>query len=230
MSITFGPPRVITGTIYFANIKWAGLPTKTLLIYRFQRFSLFPCKISLLRFHTPHEDHLYNDWGNAMLEMLKGLTRLAGSDVIIMDELREKYPIRFTETGAMDYKWFEETIRPNNHIYIRLDKNSIAFTLKKDDQKGCELRALIGAVIELVYAQEQVFVGYNDEMHLKLKDKSKQATNNLLLAFKHLKELERLRTVCEDLKKADAIQTSNVTPKEHDGPNGTRNEETPGGS
>ena len=31
-----------------------------------------------------------------------------GHKVIVMDELREKYPEKFNDSGSMDYKWFEE--------------------------------------------------------------------------------------------------------------------------
>jgi hypothetical protein len=64
------------------------------------------------------------------LNTLKGVTEIGGFPVIVMDELREKFPHKFNESGSMDYKWFEEEIRPNHFIYIRHDKNSISFTLQ----------------------------------------------------------------------------------------------------
>lgn len=84
------------------------------------------------------------------LETLKGVSELGGFKVVVMDELREKYPNRFTETGAMDHKWFEETIRPNNFIYVRHDKNSLAFTIqngpvKENGLNGCQVDTVIEA-------------------------------------------------------------------------------------
>lgn len=48
--------------------------------------------------------------------------------VIVMDKLREQYPEKFNESGAMDYKWFEADIRPNYNCFIRLDVSSLAFS------------------------------------------------------------------------------------------------------
>lgn len=84
------------------------------------------------------------------LETLNGVSRIGGFDIIVMDELREKYPERFTETGAMDNKWFEETIRPNYFIYVRNDKNSISFTIqngpiKENGLNGCQVDTIIEA-------------------------------------------------------------------------------------
>ncbi len=140
-----------------------------------------------------------------MLKLIAGITRLAGFDVVNMDRLRELHPERFTKSGGMDYEWFESTVRPFNHIYIRQDVNSISFTLKQENKDGCDLRALICAVLELVYANEKTYKACDEKTQEKLLEKSKQVTNNLLFAFKHLKELERLRTVSEDLKKANAV-------------------------
>jgi hypothetical protein len=81
--------------------------------------------------------------------------KLGDFDVIIMDELRVKYPEKFTETGAMDHKWFESDIRPKNFIYVRKDKNSIAFTLQSGPVKevglnGCQVDTLIEAAKYLI--------------------------------------------------------------------------------
>lgn len=82
------------------------------------------------------------------LEQLKGVNKIGGFDVVVMDELREKFPEKFTVTGAMDHIWFEKDIRPNNFIYVRHDKGSIAFTLQNGTigergVNGCQLDALI---------------------------------------------------------------------------------------
>lgn len=64
------------------------------------------------------------------LETLKGVTEIGGFPIVVMDELREKFPDKFNESGSMDYEWFEKDIRPNYFVYIRHDKNSISFTLQ----------------------------------------------------------------------------------------------------
>lgn len=96
------------------------------------------------------------------LETLKGLEKLNGFDVVVMDELREKYPDKFNETGGMDYKWFEKEIRPTNFIYIRNDVNSIAFTIQKGPIKengvnGCQVDCLIAAAKEIISALNKNF-------------------------------------------------------------------------
>ena len=82
------------------------------------------------------------------LETLKGVDQIDGFDVVIMDELREKFPDKFTESGGMDYKWFEKEIRPHNFIYVRHDVNSLAFTLqngpiKEHGVNGCQIDTII---------------------------------------------------------------------------------------
>ena len=89
-----------------------------------------------------------------MLENFKH-ERLGGNEVVIMDELRERYPERFTPSGQMDWKWFETAIRPNKYIYVRRDVNSISFTLQRGDVSkegvnGCGIEAVIEAAIALV--------------------------------------------------------------------------------
>jgi hypothetical protein len=89
------------------------------------------------------------------LETLEGVKELGGFDVVVMDDLREKYPEKFNESGAMDYEWFEKEIRPSNFIYVRKDKNSIAFTLQNGAIKevgvnGCQVDTLIYAAREII--------------------------------------------------------------------------------
>lgn len=84
------------------------------------------------------------------LNTMVGVDELDGYSVIVMDDLRKQYPERFTEAGAMDHKWFEETIRPYNFVYVRHDKNSIAFTLqngpvKENGKNGCQVSTIIEA-------------------------------------------------------------------------------------
>lgn len=89
------------------------------------------------------------------LETLKGIKKIGTQQIIVMDELREQHPDRFTETGAMDHKWFEETIRPNAFIYVRNDKNSLAFTLqngpiKESGVNGCQVTDVIAVAKHII--------------------------------------------------------------------------------
>ena len=82
------------------------------------------------------------------LETLKNLELIGGYEVVDMGQLKEKFPDKFNESGAMDYKWFEKEIRPHHFIYIRHDVNSISFTIQNGPIKeaglnGCQLDTLI---------------------------------------------------------------------------------------
>jgi len=76
------------------------------------------------------------------LETLKGIKEIGGYPVIVMDELREKYPYKFNESGSMDYKWFEAEIRPTNFIYVRHDVNSISFTIQSCPIKDVKIKSM----------------------------------------------------------------------------------------
>lgn len=69
--------------------------------------------------------------------MLKGIEQIGDFKVIVMDELREKYPDKFEESGQMNWIWFETEIRPRHFIYLRKDKNSLSFTFR-DKEKGID--------------------------------------------------------------------------------------------
>ena len=89
------------------------------------------------------------------LETMNGIEQINGQKVVVMDTLREKHPERFTETGAMDHKWFEETIRPNAFIYVRHDKNSLSFTLQNGPIKefgvnGCQVTDIIAVAKHII--------------------------------------------------------------------------------
>lgn len=82
------------------------------------------------------------------LSTLKGVTEIGGFPIVVMDELREKFPDKFNESGSMDYKWFEKDIRPNYFVYVRHDVNSISFTLQSAPigevgVNGCQVDTLI---------------------------------------------------------------------------------------
>jgi len=84
------------------------------------------------------------------LETLKGVSKIGGFSVVVMDELREKHPEKFNESGAMDYKWFEADVRPHNFVYVRHDVNSLAFTIqngpvKENGVNGCQVDTIIEA-------------------------------------------------------------------------------------
>ena len=84
------------------------------------------------------------------LETLKGVVEIDGERVVVMDELREKHPDKFNESGAMDYKWFETEIRPHNFVYVRHDVNSISFTIQNGPiaeagRNGCQVDTMIAA-------------------------------------------------------------------------------------
>lgn len=82
------------------------------------------------------------------LETLKGVESVGGFKVVVMDELREKFPEKFNESGAMDWKWFEADIRPTSFIYVRNDKNSLSFTIQngpvlEHGVNGCQVDTVI---------------------------------------------------------------------------------------
>lgn len=82
------------------------------------------------------------------LETLKGVEKVGDYNIVVMDDLRKKYPEKFTESGAMDFKWFEADIRPHNFIYVRHDVNSISFTIqngpvKENGVNGCQVDTII---------------------------------------------------------------------------------------
>ena len=110
------------------------------------------------------------------LETLKGIEEIGGYSVICMDELREMFPEKFNESGAMDYKWFEGDIRPNNFIYVRHDVNSLSFTIQNGPIKevginGCQVDTIIETAKLIIEGLNKKFPSYyNDKCieHLNL--------------------------------------------------------------
>lgn len=89
------------------------------------------------------------------LETLRDVDFLGGFRVVCMDKLREEFPDKFNESGAMDYEWFEKEIRPHHHVYVRHDKNSISFTIqngpiKEHGVNGCQVGAIIHAARAMI--------------------------------------------------------------------------------
>jgi hypothetical protein len=84
-----------------------------------------------------------------MLNTIKDLKEVNGKPICVMDDLKEKHPEKFNESGAMDYKWFEKDIRPNFNIFVRHDVDSIAFNMLTKpanaggDLNKCQLTELI---------------------------------------------------------------------------------------
>ena len=89
------------------------------------------------------------------LETLKSVTKIGGFDVVVMDELREKFPDKFNDSGSMDYKWFEKDIRPYNFVYVRHDVNSVSFTIqngpvKENGVNGCQVDTIVAAAKKII--------------------------------------------------------------------------------
>lgn len=89
------------------------------------------------------------------LETLKDLKSVNGESIIVMDNLREKFPEKFNESGSMDYKWFEKDIRPHNFIYVRHDVNSLSFTIqngpiKEVGKNGCQVTDVIAVAKHII--------------------------------------------------------------------------------
>lgn len=100
-----------------------------------------------------------------MLRTLRKLASVDGEKIIHMDDLRDQHPEKFTESGQMDWKWFEKEIRPNYFIYARHDKNSLSFTLqngpvKENGKNGCQVNSLISLA-------KTILIGLNDELPCK---------------------------------------------------------------
>lgn len=101
------------------------------------------------------------------LEVLSGVESIGGFDVVVMDELREKYPEKFNESGSMDWNWFESEIRPHKHIYLRKDKNSLSFTLQNGPIKevgtnGCQIDTFIEAAKAIIEGLNAKFPCYEN--------------------------------------------------------------------
>ena len=96
------------------------------------------------------------------LKTLFNIKKLGGFAVVVMDGLRQKFPEKFNESGAMDYKWFEKEIRPTNYIYVRHDVNSISFTIQNGPVKehginGCQVDSIVDAA-------KKILEGLNKEL------------------------------------------------------------------
>lgn len=95
------------------------------------------------------------------LETLVGVKEIGGFKVVIMDDLRKEFPEKFNESGAMDYKWFEKDIRPNNFIYVRQDVNSLAFTIQKGPVKEFGVNGV--QIDTIISAAKHILEGLNEQ-------------------------------------------------------------------
>ena len=83
--------------------------------------------------------------------------KIAGSNILIMDELRKNNPELFPKSlsGQMDYSVFETQFRKQNPIQLRIDKRSISFTMqdgpvKEVGNNGCQVDALIEMALHIL--------------------------------------------------------------------------------
>lgn len=86
----------------------------------------------------------------------------SGVRILDMNHLRKSSPELFPNGSAqMDYKMFEDTIRPYHFIYVRHDVNSISFTLqdgpiKENGVNGCQ-------VTDMIEVAKMILEGLNDK-------------------------------------------------------------------
>lgn len=97
-----------------------------------------------------------------MINSIKNVNEINGKSICVMDELRDKFPEKFNESGAMDYKWFEKDIRPNFNIFVRHDVDSVAFNMltrpasEGGDLNRCQWSDLVSFGLEqLKYLNEK---------------------------------------------------------------------------
>lgn len=111
------------------------------------------------------------------LETLKGIKKLGGFNVVVMDELREQFPEKFNESGSMDYKWFEKDVRPTNFVYVRNDVNSLSFTIqngpiKENGVNGCQVDTVIEAAKAILEGLNKNFPCIENAMAITKLDES----------------------------------------------------------
>lgn len=85
----------------------------------------------------------------------------SGVTILDMSKLKERNPDMFTSSGQMDYKMFEQDVRPYNFIYVRHDVSSVSFTLqngpiKENGVNGCQ-------VTDMIEVAKMIIEGLNDK-------------------------------------------------------------------
>jgi len=109
-----------------------------------------------------------------MIGTLKDVEAINGKAICVMDDLREKFPDKFNESGGMDYKWFEEDIRPNFNIFLRHDVDSISFNmLTKPASEGGDLNRC--QLVDLVTVAETMLRYLNGKFPCEENSKSLEA-------------------------------------------------------
>lgn len=89
------------------------------------------------------------------LETLMGVKKINGENIVDMVALKETNPEMFRPDGSMHYHLFEQNIRPFNHIYVRHDVNSLAFTIqngpiKEVGKNGCQVTDVIAVAKHII--------------------------------------------------------------------------------
>jgi hypothetical protein len=120
------------------------------------------------------------------LKTLNGIKSIGEFKVIVMDKLRDQFPDKFNESGAMDYKWFEKEIRPHNFIYIRHDVGSISFTIQDGPVNevgvnGCQ-------VDEIIHVAKLMLEGLNKNISCRENSIAITKLDEALLWLKKRKE------------------------------------------
>ena len=105
-----------------------------------------------------------------ILEILKDFKQIGGHKIAHMDQLKKQFPEMVAEDGqTLNWKFFEEKIRPTHPIQMRQDKQSLSFTFGKD---ACSLSTVIFVLFELVahkWKDDHEYIGVMH--HLKMVNK-----------------------------------------------------------
>ena len=97
-----------------------------------------------------------------MINSLKNVKGINGKPICVMDDLKEKFPEKFNESGEVDSEWFESEIRPNFNfnIFLRHDVDSLTFNiLTKPANEGGDLNRC--QAVDLIITGLEMFKYYN---------------------------------------------------------------------
>lgn len=111
------------------------------------------------------------------LETLKDITEIGGFSVVDMGKLKELNPEMFNESGSMNYKIFEEKIRPFNYIYVWHDINSLSFTIQngpvnENGMNGCQIDTVIETAKIIIEGLNKKFPCRENSMAITKLDES----------------------------------------------------------
>ena len=102
------------------------------------------------------------------IETLRDAKETDGFKIVIMDELREKFPEKFEEDGKMKKEFFEKEIRGNKFIVVNLKDSTITFTLqngpiKENGVNGCQVDTLVSVAAGIIDKLNKKFrCSYNE--------------------------------------------------------------------